>query len=76
MNNRPDTETSQDRELAGRFRQMRQEDVAEAPSFPAQEQLELRTPVVAGTAFSGAPLENGGRGICRCRNGSACEQPR
>ena len=55
MNNRPDTGTPRDRELAVRFRQMRQQDVAEAPTFPSQEQLELRTPVVAVSAFSGVP---------------------
>jgi hypothetical protein len=53
MNNRPETENPGDGELARRFRQLRQEDAAKAPSFPSQEQFKLRPPVDTATAFSG-----------------------
>jgi hypothetical protein len=52
MNNIPDT---QDNVLAGRFKQMRQADVALAPAVPTQQQLGSVQPLARTSGLLGAP---------------------
>jgi len=54
MNDKYDTGSERERDLARRFRQMRQEDAAQAPAFPQQSVLAQRSPLVSRAWAYGA----------------------